>query len=165
MILRNLNKAISIILQEFDLPASLQGTTPLVPGTVFGFVTYPLPDVVSNNFTTLFSVSYGLEDVGHLEIIGISVALNLEYNGNGSVRWQISGDGGISWFDIGQIDFNVAGFTPDALAGSGLWISTIQPGNNKLQFRFQALANAGVVSTILYDVNEVFLTYRKTVLF
>lgn len=169
MRLRNKNRSMSLVTINYSLVGSLQGTTPLVPGTVIipgvAFNSYALPTVNSNVFTTILSVSRRVEDVGNIELISIGFFCDVTYTGNGSLKWEISGDGGITWVPFAQGNFNVGIPTPDSFLGAGLWITNIQPGDNKLQVRLQALANAGNVDVIIVDDTVLNISYRKKILF
>lgn len=159
-----LNKAIVNNELEFNITESLQGTTVLTPGIVFGSSEYALAGVLSNSFTTIHSVSHTIEDVGNIEVLTTGITIDFSYNGNGSVRVQLSGDGGTNWENAASVDFNVEVQTFDFFVGSGTWITSVSPGTNKLQLRLQALANAGTVNISIFDDSEFRIAYRKKVL-
>lgn len=159
-----LDKAISLAYLEYDITASLQGTDVFAAGSTPGYTEYTLDDVSSNQFTTVFLVPYRVEDVGSIEVISIFLQLDFTLKGNGSIRWQISGDGGSNWVTCAQGDFNNPDFVEDFFLGSGVWISNIDPGNNKLQLRMQILANSGTINSTIFDYSILELTYRKKVL-
>lgn len=123
-------------------------------------------DNSNTSYQTLFLFQHRVEDVGSLEVLSIFFAAYFRYNGNGSIRWQISGDGGITFVTIAEGSFNVVVLTQDLISGSGLWITSIQPGDDKLQVRMQVKsAVGGTVSTFIEDDSAMILTYRKKVLF
>ena len=123
-------------------------------------------DNTDTDYHTLFLFQNRVEDVGSLEILGIRFAVVFYYIGNGSARWQISGDGGNNFVTIAEGSFNVGVLTLSSAIGVGLWITSIQPGDNKLQVRFQVKsASGGVVSTFIDDDAVMTITYRKKVLF
>lgn len=148
-----------------DFTASLQGDIPLTPGLDLVDYSYPLSSISDPTFQTIFSVSYSIEDVGSLEMISFGVNIYFEYNGNGSLRWQISSDGGTTWVTFAAGDFNVAISNLDVFQGGGRWIENIQPGSNKLQIRLQTLASSGTVDFILLGGSYFTLFYRKKLLF
>ena len=125
-------------------------------------------DNTDTSYHTVFLFQHRVEDVGSLEVMTIFFGAFFSYNGYGSIRWQISGDGGITFVTIAEGSFTVGTvvFTNDVVSGSGLWITSIQPGDNKLQIRMQVKSTSGgVVSTFIEDDSAIFLTYRKKVLF
>lgn len=160
----NLQKAIVANELEFNITEALQGTTPLTPGIALSFNEYALTGVSSNQFTTIHSVSHTIEDVGNIEILTAGITIDFSYNGNGSMRVQLSGDGGLTWNTAASADFNVGVLALDFLLGAGTWITSINPGTNKLQLRIQALANAGTVNITIFDDSEFRVAYRKKVL-
>lgn len=164
MKLRKLSKAISVNYAEIEFTSPLQGSSPLTTGTPFGSNLFLLPSVSNNTYTTILSGSYKIEDVGNLEVIDIRLFVDFYYLGNGSIRCQLSGDGGNTWETCGQGNFNVAGWTFDAFLGDGMWIPSIQSGDNKYQFRLQTLANAGTVWIYVFDDIGTIIHYRKKVL-
>lgn len=164
MRLINLNKSSSIVAIAYDLLPAVRGTGRILGGaavTVFTMV-----NVTALNYQTVFLMQHRVEDVGSLEVMSILFGAFFFYNGNGSIRWQISGDGGSTFVTIAEGSFNVGVNTADLVFGSGLWITSIQPGDNKLQVRMQVKSTlGGIVSTFIEDDSIIFLTYRKKVLF
>lgn len=146
-----------------DLAASLRGTSPLTIHDAFGTATnFNLPDVTSGDYTTVFQRNFSIEDVGLIEILTIRINIRTRVNGNGAIRWQISGNGGNTFVTFIESTFNVGVFTNITRNSYGLWITSIDTGNNKLQFRLQAKATAGTVSTQLVDqVSNVLIQYRQ----
>lgn len=143
----------------YDLAASTRGTAVL---TSAGPTVFNLPDVVSNQYQTVFEITYTFEDVGLVEIFGIEAYLFWNVKGNGSTRWQISGDGGSTWVTVTELlNFNYVAFTLIVAAGTGIWLTSINAGLSKFHVRLQALANSGTVSTQLDDRSEFFIQYRK----
>lgn len=163
MRLININKSASVNQIIYDFLVQLQGTIAITGGTITK--AFSLPDVTSTDYQNVFAVSYRVEDVGNIEVMSIFFLAVFQYNGNGSVRWQISGDGGQTFSTIGEGSFNVGVLTADAISGTGLWITNIQPGDNKLQLRMQAKVVAGTVSTTIRNDSAMILVYRKKVVF
>lgn len=159
-----LDKAITNNELEFSITESLQGTTVLTSGVASGSIEYALTGVTDGSFTTIHSVSHIIEDVGNIELLTVGFTIDFSYNGNGSLRLQISGDGGSNWETCAQANFNVGVQTYDYFVGAGTWITSIDPGSGKLQLRLQALANAGTVNITLFDDSEFRIAYRKKVL-
>lgn len=164
MRLINLNKSASIVAIAYDLLASVRGTEAITGGTAFK--NFPMVDVTSLTYQTVFLFQVRVEDVGFLEVMSTLFGAFFRYNGNGSIRWQISGDGGSTFVTIAEGSFNVGVLTSDLVFGSGLWITSIQPGDNKFQIRMQVKSTlGGIVSTFIEDDTIIFLTYRKMVIF
>ncbi len=148
--------AIGIIADNFltyRLSAKLGGTTVLTSGVA---VVYDLPDVTSESYVTVFSSSIGIEDVGFLEVLSLFVDLFWQVKGNGRTRWQVSGDGGLSFVTIHEFaDFNLGVFTAVERSGTGTWLTDsvqpgidILPGDDKFQIRLQSRVAAGSGSTL-----------------
>lgn len=149
-------------LQLFPLSATL-GTSAIPGGTSARSAN--MPDVTNNQYQTVFQIFYRVEDIGFLEILDLFLNLFFTYNGNGSLRWQISGDGGSTWITVGEGSFNVVVVTAGRIYAVGSWLSSIQVGDNKLGLRLQVLANSGTVATQIRDDTRIFVVYRKKVLF
>lgn len=142
------------------LAASLRGTNPTDhTGTSASF---DLPDVSNNTYTTIFSRSYDIEDIGIINVLNITLNLDVKSKGDGSIRFQISGDGGNTWTTGVEESFNYAVLTSLSRNGSRLWITRIDTGDDKLQIRIQTLANVGTVSTLLIDSSSMLLQYRQS---
>lgn len=164
MRLINQNKSVSIVAIVYGPLAATRGTAVITGGTVFK--NFPMVDVTSLTYQTVFLFQHRLEDVGFLEVMSIFVGAFFSYNGYGSIRWQISGDGGSTFVTIVEGSFSVGVLTNELVSGSGLWITSIQPGTNMLQIRMQVKSTSGgVVSTFIEDDSAIILTYRKKVLF
>lgn len=146
----------------YDLLASTRGTGVLTGASEV----FNLPDVSSNQFTTIFTNTYRVEDVGNLEVLDLAVSLVANGNGNGEWRLQISGNGDIdaNYVTVATPILNVGIFTPIDTSGAGFWITSIQTGNSKLAIRLQARAVSGTVNTQIDDRTNIFLLYRKKVL-
>lgn len=155
----------------YDLATNLRGTTVLTGGTA---TLYDLPDVTSESYETVFSASIGIEDVGVIEVLSLFVDLFWQVKGNGRTRWQVSGDGGLSFVTIHEFaDFNVAIFTATERGGTGTWLTDsvqpgvdILPGDDKFQIRLQSRVAAGSGSTLsskLDDRSFLSLQYRRKI--
>jgi len=161
----SLSPAITTITATFAIirPAAiLRGTNPIAIHDGSQEV-FDLPDVSSNVYTTILLSSLAVEYVGILETVAIELGLIIVVNGNGLIRWQISGDGGNNWSTISDRSFNYVVFTPISDIGTGTWLTTINTGNNQLQLRLQALANVGIVSTKLAEDSAVEIEYRQKI--
>lgn len=141
----------------FFMAASVRGTNVLTTSVE----ELSLPDVTSNNYQTIFTYSIGFEDVGIISVFSLFFDLRWSVNGNGATRWQISGDGGITFTTITEILFNVGVLTAQRRQGSGLWITSFNTGNDKFQVRLQAKANAGTVNTTIRDSTFGNIQYRQ----
>jgi len=156
----------------YDLATNKRGTTVLTSGAA---VLFDLPDVVSESYETVFSASLGIEDVGVMEVLSLFVHLYWQVRGNGRTRWQVSGDGGLSFVTIHEfpLDFNVVVFTATEHGGTGTWLTDsvqagvdILPGDDKFQIRLQSRVAAGSGSTLsskLDDRSFLSLQYRRKI--
>lgn len=154
----------------YDITSTLRGippavVTPLTP--MASLTSFPLSDITDVAYQTIFSRQYTVEDVGFLEVLSIGLLFDVAFGasaGNGTFKWEISGDGGVTWHTIIEHSFTGASF-PLFVAGAGLWISQINAGTNKLQLRLQVKdAGGGTVSSQIYDESFFSITYRKKVL-
>lgn len=156
----------------YTLAAKLRDTTVLTGGTV---TLFDLPDVVSESYVTVFSASIGIEDVGVMEVLSLFLDLFWQVKGKGNTRWQVSGDGGLSFFKIHEFspDFDTGGVfsATQERAGTGTWLTDsvqpgidILPGDDKFQIRLQSRITAGSGSTLsskLDDRSFLSLQYRR----
>lgn len=165
MKLRRLLKSISDKYLQLYLTGELQDITPAHDLNALGIAhsSYSLSPVTDNTYQTIFSISFTIEDIGLIEILNLSIDLYFSYQGDGSLRFQISGDGGNNWKTVGENSFNVGVMTDGTISGTGQWITSIQSGDNKLRIRLQTLANAGVVNINLGSPSNIDLSYRKKV--
>lgn len=160
----------------YGLATNLRPTNPLDPTSVLTTgdipVLFDLPDVTSESYVTVFSASLGIEDVGIIEVLSLSVILYWELKGDGRTRWQVSGDGGLSFVTIHEQNFiNLLVFTLVARGGTGTWLTDfvqhgvdILSGDDKFQIRLQLRATAGfTVSSKLDDRSFLFLQYRRKI--
>lgn len=148
------------------LGSSLRGTDPLTTHTDPGSFTYDmfsLPDTVSNTYEQIYISKFKLEDIGQLQVFTINVLITTQVKGNGSIKWEISGDGGTTWGKIIEESFNEADFIDITRSGSGLWISNINIGTDKLQIRMSGLANSGTVNLKLSDISTIRIEYIQIV--
>ena len=167
--------AIGVIADNFftyQLATSLRGTIVLTSGAA---VLYDLPDVTSESYETVFSVSIGLEDVGIIEVLSLFLQLYWQVKGKGRTRWQVSGDGGLSFVTIHEFaDFDTLGlFESNQRGGSGTWLTDsvqpgidILPGDDKFQIRLQSRITAGSGSTLsskLDDRSFLYFQYRRKI--
>lgn len=166
------------------LATKIRPTNPLDPTSVLTVETaekFDLPDVVSESYVTVFSASIGIEDVGFLEVLSLFVDLFWQIKGKGNTRWQVSGDGGLSFVTIHEFspDFDTGGvFITQERGGTGTWLTDsvqpgidILPGDDKFQIRLQSRITAGSGSTLssklddstLYVSSYLSLQYRRKI--
>lgn len=144
------------------IASTTRGTAVITNHNFFGTPqNLDLSDVTDGSFTTVLTRTYSVEDVGIVDVLSVPVFIRTVVNGNGTFRWQISGDGGSNWTTIINQAFNVGVFTNVTRSGSGQWITSINTGTDKLQLRLQALANAGTVNLRLDDGSSMFIQYRQ----
>lgn len=148
---------------QFDFIAEYLGTTLLVNDPV-GNINIALSDVSNNQYETVFSYATGVEDIGLIEVFSINLNLYLyTIKGNGSIRFQFSGDGGDTWHSAVENDFDYAVPTAIFYSGPGKWLSSINVGDNQLQMRLQIKANIGTITDIALNrqINNIILNYRQ----
>jgi hypothetical protein len=159
----------NVFVLGYDLATNLRGTSVLTSGTA---VSFGLPDVTSGSYVTVFSASIGIEDVGFMEVLSLFVDLFWELKGDGRTRWQVSGDGGLSFVTIHEQNFiGLLVLTPVERGGTGTWLTNsvqsgidILPGDDKFQIRLQLRATAGfTVSSKLDDRSFLSLQYRRKI--
>lgn len=169
----DLNPRTTVLFPWADTPVKLTNpeNLPLNPGrgvawSPNGEFLIIARDNSDTNYHTAFLFQQRVEDVGFLEVLTIFIGVFFWYIGKGSIRWQISGDGGTTFVTIAEGSFDVGVVTQDVASGSGLWITSIQPGDDKLQVRMQVkTALGGPVTVFIEDDSAIFITYRKMVLF
>lgn len=156
----------------YELAANLRGIGVLTTGAL---VLFDLPDVTSESYVTVFSASIGIEDVGVMEVLSLFVDLFWQVKGKGNTRWQVSGNGGLSFVTIHEftVDFDTLGVfsATQERTGTGTWLTDfvqhgvdILPGDDKFQIRLQARITAGSGSTVsskLDDRSYLSLQYRR----
>lgn len=135
--------------------------------TPFRATPFRVPDVTSTVYTTVFQNTYRLEDIGFLEVQDLVAISYQDVLGNGQLRLQISGDGGITFTTIMETAiFGVAAWTSQNAQGGGIWVSQINPGDNKLFLRMQTRADVlgNTAKARIYDSSNIIVRYRKKVL-
>lgn len=142
--------------------ADVRGTGVYGPPDYTHFLS--LPNVSNTEYTTIYFKSFGIEDIGLISLHYISVSTNLSVLGNGSVRWQLSGDGGTTFVTTTERSFNFGAFTTISLFGSGTWIQSILAGHNQFQMRLQAKVVAGTVNTKISDSAGIYFLYRLSLI-
>lgn len=151
---------------HFDiyLANTVRGTNPLTVHTNPIVNTYlDLASTTNNSYGTIFINKYSVEDIGIIEVISVEVDVGILVKGNGSIRWQISGDDGNTWVSFIERAFNVGVFASLIRVGRGMWITSINTGINQLQIRLQSLANAGTVNVKIGDPSEMLVVYRQKI--
>lgn len=146
----------------YHLLSKYLGNTPLTTGEFDEYIS--LGSITSNTYQTILLDMHTVESVGNTEILTLYLYTSLAYNGDGSIRFQISGDGGLTWVTIAEGSFNVAIETSDWFGGPGAWLTQISSGTNKLQIKMEALANSGTVD-IKMSTAYIDLVYRNVVLY
>jgi len=142
----------------YDIVAETRGS-----GVLTDYYEYfTLEGVSSTDYQTVFIAKYTVEDIGFIDIYDIFAYLSVFVINQGSLRWQISGDGGNTWTNIYSHDFIVGGLYETV--GSGLWITSLDVGTDKLQIRLQ-MKKTGVYDTFgnIGDWSYITISYRKKV--
>lgn len=157
----SINRVLDVFFQH--IPAAELRGTGVLTGTI-GTTSFDLPDVSSVNYTTVYSVSFGIEDIGTIKVFEAGTAFNLSVKGDGSARVQLSGDGGATPFITAiESPFVFGVFTQLLLLGDGTWITSILPGNNQFQVRVQIKANVGTVNSKMVDNSNITAMYRLSI--
>jgi len=125
---------------------------------------FSMTTISSTDYQTVLIEKYRVEDAGYVSVHDIFASLIFDVKGNGSFRWQVSGNEGTTWINIYESTFNEVGYTAYDVSGSGTWISTIDAGNNKFQVRLQVKAVAGNIDINVSDESYITVSYRKKVL-
>ena len=151
---------LKIVSFVYDICNPLRGTNVLTQSDE----RLALADVTDGNYTTVHSISSQLEPDGVNNLFYVYVYLDWYVSGKGSMRWQISGDGGDTWVTVTEdIDFNEVGLTNYFRYGSGEWITSVSNGDNKLQLRFQVKASEGTISSEIVDSSFLAILNRLTI--
>lgn len=162
------NVSVSLSQVDYFLLAPLRGTIPI--DMTGGFV---FPDVDSTDYFTILEVAYGVEDVGFLEVLSIELdaLITAQSTASSSLRWQISGDGGNNYVTMMEGECSTFG-GGRVLNACGLWITTINDGENQLAIRYQIKTTdtlQPVTNIGIFDFpqtpTDLFVSYRKTVIF
>lgn len=94
--------------------------------------------------TVLATIKYTMDIQGiTIKLLNIDWDLDTNNDANGISKIQISGDGGTTFFDV----VNNIGAGVIATSGSGLWISNIDIGVDKLQIRVLGRSTDGNPAT------------------
>lgn len=126
--------------------AQVRGTAITPLGSISFGETTPL-FTTSQTLTPLFTSKYTLDTNGIFSVEYIRFVIVTNNSANATCLIQISGDGGITFADmtteIGAVGFDL--FT----GGTGLWVSTMESGPDKLQVRILGRSTDGLSATIL----------------
>ena len=146
----------------YDIVAKTRGSGILTSN----FEYFSLENVSSTNYQTVFIAKYTVEDIGFIDIEDVFTHMAVFVKNAGSFRWQISGNGGNTWTAICENNFDVgsAGNLYET-AGSGLWITSLDAGTDKLQIRLQIkkTGSSDIISKIA-DGSYITISYRRKVL-
>lgn len=169
----NLETAVNSVLETIlwcNIAGTLRGKNPITNHQpYYSSVALGIPGAItSNTYITAFQTEFTVEDVGLIEVLTIYADIITLVQGDGAIRWQISGVGGgidANWTTFIQRSFNIPGpgYGSISRSGSGLWINSINTGNNQLQIRLQALANSGTVNLQLDDGAALLVQYRQKI--
>lgn len=95
-------------------------------------------------FELLYTTQYTIDTFGTIEVNDIDIDLFLLSDANSEFIMQISGDGGTTFAPVTTA--LQSGITE--ITGGGLWISHIQPGNDKLVIQLLGRSLDGNPATI-----------------
>lgn len=102
-------------------------------------------DTTSMVFVELASASYTTDKDRAVSVLNLYLFTMYNNSLNGRCKLQISRDGGTTWVDM--TDTVLDGFF-EGREGPGLWINTINPGDNQLKIRLMGLSTDGANATI-----------------
>lgn len=111
-------------------------------------------------FVELASVSYTADKDRAVSVLNLYLFTMYNNSLNGRCKLQISGDGGTTWVDMTNTILD--GFF-EGREGPGLWITTINPGDNQLKIRLMGLSTDGANATIRFRQDsflDVTLNYQ-----
>lgn len=119
----------------------------------------------SLTYVTLATLSYTIDRSGTLDVESILFKVITNNDTNGVCKFQISGDGGTNFIDItGDIESG-ANLETSTI---GLWISSVNPGNNKCRIRILGKSTDSNNTNIKINTNYLgndsygLLTINKT---
>lgn len=154
-----LETAIDTVLDVFfehDLRTELADSIPVAIQPA----SFPLPDVSSPDFQTILLETFGLENVGMMNVEDIRVFISVTHSGNGEFLFDMSGDGGQSFVTVFQ-NIVISPVSTSTASGGGTWIKRINVGDEQLQFRLRSRSLGGVFSTA-FVFGRIILYYRKS---
>lgn len=99
-------------------------------------------------FVPLYTATYNIDTNGKIIVVMISLTMYSNNSANGESKFQVSGDGGVTFVDVTN---TIPTGLDQARIGAGLWITEIQPGTDvlkKLQFRVMGRSTNGAPATI-----------------
>lgn len=133
-------------------------TIPVVIGTTNK--TFLEIDTTSLVFVELASASYTADKDRAVSVLNLYLFTMYNNSVNGRCRLDISRDGGANWVAMTNTVLN--GFA-EGREGPGLWINTINPGDNQLKIRLMGLSTNGANATIRFRQDsslDVTLNYQ-----
>lgn len=95
-------------------------------------------------FVELASSSYSLDKDRSVDILNLYLDLLTFNSANGRSKLQISGDGGNTWIDMTD-EINGGTLSRE---GPGLWISSVQNGDDQLKIRWMGRSSDGALATL-----------------
>lgn len=141
--------------------AQYQGSTQVVASTTVA-VAYSLFVTSSVAYVEAFTSSYTVDKHGSITVNSIYFAMVTNNDANAQCKIQVSGDGGSTWVDVtGDVGSGVDIPTSSA----GLWINSINIGDNQLKIRVLIKSTNGAAATtrIKQDAAMRFVINKKFV--
>lgn len=99
----------------------------------------------NTEFEELLLFQATVDTNGIISVQDIFLDIFSDNSANAVSKLQISGDGGTNWIDV--TDKIPTGLDIER-AGAGLWISSIQTGENKLKIRIVGKSTDGLAATV-----------------
>lgn len=134
-------RTVSLVL---DLLAQLNLAT-LLPFGSTGSEYFAAGTTTNVAFEPLYTATYTVDTNGRIIVVEISLTMYSSNSANGESKLQVSGDGGNTFVDVTNA---IPTGVDQARIGAGLWITEVQPGLNKLQFRVVGRSTDGLLATI-----------------
>lgn len=110
------------------------------------------------NFEELLSFQATVDQNGELTVLSVFLDMFSNNSANAVSKLQVSGDGGTTWVDV--TDEIPTGADLER-AGSGLWITSIQTGSNKLKIRLMGKSTSGASTVRIARDAYMVITINK----
>lgn len=149
---------------DLDILAQLNLAT-LLPFGSTGTGYFSVGTTTSLAFVPLYTASYNIDSNGKIIVVMISLTMFSNNSANGESKFQVSGDGGVTFVDVTN---TIPTGLDQARIGAGLWITEVQPGTDvlkKLQFRVMGRSTNGALATInVRDDSHIVFIFNKKII-
>lgn len=144
------------------------GTIDVDLGQLIGTTNVLLPSATETNIDTtsslvyenMYTAKYTVDVSGSITVTNIRLDITTDNSANGQSKFQISGDGGNTFVDM--TDDTTVGLV-NIFTDVGKWITNIQTGDDKLQFRILGRSTDGnpAIITCLLDTKAILTIYKR----